>query len=318
MVARILARRFAEAAAGGNFTDMRRVGFWSCCGWVVSMCWVAQVSAQVATTPGSLAASADVAAVDARALFEEGRALYDAGAFSEAAKRFEASYAASGRAELLYNIYLAYRDENQLQRAADALRRYLAEVPDAPNRQALLSRLRILDGALAGAERAPAKGAIPAAESPTTGRSPAALSAPEQGPASQGPSLISGAPPPPATRAARSEVKAAAPMMSWILMVGGGVLLAGGAATGLLASADSSALKAHCSADAPCDPAWEGTRDRGQLLAVTTDALLATGLVVATAGLVWWLLSDGQEQPALGAGLRCMGTACAAGYQARF
>src|ERR1700748_2588956 len=80
----------------------------------------AQPSAQAA--PGAPSADDEE---KARGHFRLGRAYYDNGDFAQAAIEFEAAYRISGKAALLYNIYLAYRDASDTRHAADALRKYL-------------------------------------------------------------------------------------------------------------------------------------------------------------------------------------------------
>lgn len=118
-------------------------------------------SAQDATRPSgtggesmadATAREQDLTDQQARAHFSVGRAMYDAGRFAEAANEFQQAYDLSRRPTLLYNLYIAYRDSSQPARARDALRQYLAEVADAPNRLLLESRLEALDAQLAADE----------------------------------------------------------------------------------------------------------------------------------------------------------------------
>src|SRR5690606_29361700 len=76
----------------------------------------------------------------ARGAFRLGRQYYAQGRFAEAAAEFERAYGLSGRGELLFNAYLAYRDARDDESAARTLRGYLAEVPDAPDRPHLEAR----------------------------------------------------------------------------------------------------------------------------------------------------------------------------------
>lgn len=73
--------------------------------------------------------------------FRAGRARYDEGRFREAAREFEAALALSGRAVLYYNLFLAYRDDGNFAEAIRTLSAYLEQVPDAPDRERLQSRL---------------------------------------------------------------------------------------------------------------------------------------------------------------------------------
>ncbi len=76
----------------------------------------------------------------ARAFFDAGTRLYGEGEFVEAARQYELAYERSGRPQMLYNIYLAYRDAGDQQRALDALSRYLDEASEIENRRFLEAR----------------------------------------------------------------------------------------------------------------------------------------------------------------------------------
>lgn len=102
----------------------------------------------------STAREQDLSDQRARAHFTVGRAMYEAGRFTEAANEFQQAYDLSRRPQLLYNLYIAYRDSSQLVRARDALRAYLAEVAEIPNRLHLVSRLEALEAQIAEEERA--------------------------------------------------------------------------------------------------------------------------------------------------------------------
>lgn len=122
-----------------------------------------RASAQAAATPPpgdpndsmaqSTAREQDLTDQQARSHFAVGRAMYEAGRFAEAASEFQQAYDLSHRAQLLYNLYIAYRDSSQLVRARDALRTYLAEVTEVPNRLHLVSRLEALEAQISQEER---------------------------------------------------------------------------------------------------------------------------------------------------------------------
>lgn len=84
---------------------------------------------------------------EARVVYDRGAEHYAAGRFQAAASDFERAYELSGRAQLFYNLYLAYRDAGDRGRAATALRRFLASdaVPPEMNREQLEARLRALE-----------------------------------------------------------------------------------------------------------------------------------------------------------------------------
>jgi tetratricopeptide (TPR) repeat protein len=112
----------------------------------------AQPEENVAQTPdrgASPLAEGDVDNEVARSRFAAGRMLYDAGRFREAGVEFDEAYRLSARPELLYNVYVAYRDANEFPRAIDALRSYLAAVPDATDRENLTARLISMEDTVA-------------------------------------------------------------------------------------------------------------------------------------------------------------------------
>lgn len=101
----------------------------------------------------------------ARLHFEAGRAHYETGAYESALREFEAAYRLSGRAALLYNLYLAFERMAELGDAVDYLERYLAEGSPPPARRAQLdqrlTRLRERLARTEGPSDAPVEGAVP-------------------------------------------------------------------------------------------------------------------------------------------------------------
>ncbi|MET0287192.1 MAG: hypothetical protein ABW352_22095 [Polyangiales bacterium] len=198
----------------------------------------------------------------AREAFERGRVFYDGGEFDQAAGAFEEAYRLSGRDALLYNLYLAYRDANQQQQAADALRNYLAKVPNIENRSQLESRLHALDQGLARErEERTQREVAPVVVAPAPAPAPA--------------------PTPVATPDGRS-----AKFWAGIGMGGAGVaMMLSSIATGVMAKGKQDDLEKNCMARV-CDASLKATADKGETLALTTDVLLFGGLAVAAAGAV--------------------------------
>lgn len=98
----------------------------------------------------------DAAELDraARSLFAAGKIAFDLGRYEEALEYLTQAYQLSQRPLLLFNIASTL---DRLRRDAEALEtfdRYLTEVPDAPNRPAVESRVRLLREAV---ERAKAE-----------------------------------------------------------------------------------------------------------------------------------------------------------------
>ncbi|HEX5659487.1 MAG TPA: hypothetical protein VFX59_19965 [Polyangiales bacterium] len=199
----------------------------------------------------------------AREAFERGRVFYDGGEFDQASGAFEEAYRLSGRDALLYNLYLAYRDANQQQQAADALRNYLAKVPNIDNRSQLEARLHALDQGLAREreerDREQRVAAAPVVVAPV---------APAPEPV---------APPPGRSKKFWAGVG---------LGSAGAALMLASIATGVMAKGKQNDLEELCPSREDCDPALKSTADRGKTLAVTTDALLFGGLAVAAVGAV--------------------------------
>jgi len=69
----------------------------------------------------------------AKAAFGVGKDAYDAGDYRTAALKFVEAYEHSNRAELLYNIGLAYQGAGELPEAETYFQRYLTELPKARN-----------------------------------------------------------------------------------------------------------------------------------------------------------------------------------------
>lgn len=244
---------------------------------------------------------------EAHAHFQLGRAAYDRGEFVKAAGEFEEAYRISQRATLLYNLYLAYRDANDQAKAADALRRYLAEERNVENRAQLESRLAALERTMTQAE-------APAAPQPQTTPAPAPAPAPavEQ--------VVPVAAPLPPT-AAESPAPQPHPsnLLPFILMGGGGALVVGSVVTGLMALSAQSDLEHGCPTKTACDPQLEGTKSRGKALALVTDVLMVTGVAAAATGATLFFLWRGEsksETPR--ASLVCVPGACAGNLRVAF
>jgi hypothetical protein len=79
--------------------------------------------------------------VAAKKRFAEGKSLFDAGKFGEAARVFYEAYELSGKPELLYNVAQAYRQAGELVESQRYYKRYLDELPDAPNAEEVLENI---------------------------------------------------------------------------------------------------------------------------------------------------------------------------------
>lgn len=257
----------------------------------------------------------------ARGAFRLGRAHYDNGDFVKAAKEFERAFELSGKHQLLYNVYLAYRDANMTRQAADALRGYLENTEDVPNRAQLTARLTALERSLdkEEAKKAPPPAAAVSEPEPASEEPAAEPEEPEPEPAAEEPAAEPEAAP--AEEAASGETN----LVPFILMGSGGAMIVGSIITGVMASSAQSELEdkcpdKRCPADADLKD-LEDTQSRGQTMAVVTDVLLFGGIAVAGTGLVLFLLEGAEEEPAgegVTANLGCSPSGCAGAVRVLF
>ncbi|MEZ4398882.1 MAG: hypothetical protein R3B06_02625 [Kofleriaceae bacterium] len=83
------------------------------------------------------AAAEDAATRAAKRHFAKGDKLFALGKFDQALDEFEAAYEAKPAPKLLFNIGQAHRNLGHAREAIFAYRKYLRELPDAPNREAV-------------------------------------------------------------------------------------------------------------------------------------------------------------------------------------
>lgn len=253
----------------------------------------------VSGLPSRAHAQGDEAA--ARQHFRLGQAHYENGQFPQAAHEFEEAYRLSGRARLLYNAYLAYRDMQDLPNSARTLRQFLDESTDleSSERDQLQARLTAIDAAIAR-QQTSMREETPTQAEPTSTSTTSAGSEP----ASAQPSGGGGFNPSPVG-----------------FVVGGvGVALEVVAIiTGVMASSDHATLVSECP-NSVC-PDRQDLRDaqsRGSTLALVTDVMWATGLAAIAAGVtLLFVLQDGSgESPQ--AGVACSPEGCIGTVQGRF
>lgn len=255
---------------------------------VVAVLW----AVLVASFPTGGLAQTMTSEEEAHMRFDLGRRYYDNGRFSDAAQEFQRAYALHPVPDLLYNLYLAYRDAGEDAPAADALRRYLADLPEGEHRAQLEARLATLERRLASPTPADDSEAASATEPTATSADEPTVQAPPQPPASSSHALDP---------------------VPWVIVGVGGVMLAASIATGVLALDDRSTLASQCSAAGACDASLATVRDRGQTLSIATDVLWPAGAVVAGIGLVLGILDltrGDPEVPTVTA--MCTGTGCIA------
>jgi tetratricopeptide (TPR) repeat protein len=244
----------------------------------VGACWFFAGPARAEGTPVGKSGAGDKADEKAaRDAFERGRVFYDSGQFEQASVAFEEAYRLSGRDALLYNLYLAYRDASEQDKAAQALRGYLAKVPNIENRAQLEARLAALEQNLArqreqqSAASAPPVSAVTAPVEPVVVAPVEAHGEPVS--SSRSPRFYAGI--------ALAGVGAAAMITS--------------IATGVLTKKRQQKLEDSCDGKS-CDASLKDTADSGKRLAHTTDALLFSGIALAGAGAAL-LVFGGLERP---------------------
>ncbi|MBN1654330.1 MAG: tetratricopeptide repeat protein [Deltaproteobacteria bacterium] len=267
----------------------------------------------------------------ARSAFRLGNAHYENGEFIEAAKEFEKAYKYSGKAQLLYNLYLAYRDANLPEKAADALRRYLKESEEVPNREQIEAKLRALERGLEEKkleekrkeEQKPAqvpanivkpeKQAVEPTEVEPIAEEPVVVVPPEEGRTES------------ETGAEEEAEESYIPLISYIMIGAGGGMVIGSLVTAIATSSAQSELEDECP-DKIC-PAGanindlKSTKDTGETLAVVTDILLFGGIAIAGGGLALLLLAGRGEESSgspVASGIGCSTTGCNASVKVSF
>lgn len=236
----------------------------------------------------------------ARSHFEIGEKLYEQGRFEEAAKEFEEAHRLSGRPEMLYNIYLAYRDTGQLEKALESLRAYLASDAKIDNRERLEAALQVLERKVGKPAEKPSEGA---------GNEPHEMPA--------------GAP----SKEPEGEEQPSShfPVVPVILVSAGGAAVLAGVVTGALALGADSDLDRMCPGrvcppDLPRTEAKD-TSDKISTLSSITDVLLVGGIVVAGVGVVLLTMDGSETESDLSAPVATAGcgpTGCAARLNVSF
>lgn len=243
-----------------------------------------------------------------RRAFRLGQAHYENGEFAEAAAQFEEAYRLSGRARLLYNAYLAYRDMQDLPNSARTLRRFLQEGTDlsASERDQLQARLEAIERVMAESAAEPSE-PQPTTQ-PQTETQPVATTAqtpPVATPTAGGEVTVEPAP-------VRDGGGGFSPSPVGFIVGGAGVALVVGAiVTGVMSSGDLSTLEERCPMDrCPDDPELRDAQSRGATLATVTDVLWITGAVAIAAGvtLVFVLQDDSGSEAS--AGMACTPDGC--------
>ncbi len=250
----------------------------------------------------------------ARGAFRLGRQYYERGQFAQAAAEFERAYGLSGRGQLLFNAYLAYRDAGDQANALRTLQGYLAAVPDAADREHLVARAAALSQSVTESEMREAQARAEAEEARLAQQEAEEAARQAREDASR-----------PRIRHVDGEI------WPWVVFGVGAAAAIGGAITGGLAlsergTLDSSCPQQLCSADFDLD----GRRSGLATLALTTDVLLIAGGTIAVTGLVLGIVLGPHDEdlsavgttpaptPPPEAGAACTTDGCVATLRTRF
>ena len=273
----------------------------------------AQQASPGPTDPSAAGLSGDE---EARMRFELGRRYYDTGRFVEAAREFAEAHRLSGRTELLYNLFLAYRDAGDDQHAIETLRAYIPSLEAGERRTQLEARLRVLEQRLAapagtgGGDATTGGASEGGAEGEGTGTQGGDGGA-GGGTGTSGDGSSGGS---------SDGSGGGLGILPWIVVGAGGALVVASVITGVLALDARSSLTSMCSADGACPPGYESTQSSGQALAITTDVLWITGALAVGTGVVLAILdmtSGGSSDQASIGGV-CTGEGCLASISGRF
>jgi tetratricopeptide (TPR) repeat protein len=280
-------------------------------GWVAAALWLVGAHATAQEAPDGVPAEEDateggdrevldrdesaVAATGddaARGHFRVGGILYDEGRFRDAAEEFRKAYELSDRPELLYNMYIAYRDAGLTQEAVAALRGYLEQVDEVPNRRKLEVRLAAMEETLQDRS---------AEEAATAGRAESSRTEELE---------------------LHEEVAPERSLLPWIVAGIGAGLVVVGSVTGLMALSRTSDIEDACpGGQCPADYPLERERDRARRFALATDVLLPLGALAVGTGLLLFFLkkrNDAAPRPPVEANASCGPGGCAGELRMRF
>lgn len=256
-----LAERFVGARPPHCFSLWRRSRSMASVPRLIGLCLLLSTLAHAQQRPSS-------ADEEARTLFAQGRAAYDAGRWSEAVAAFRRAYLLSGRPALLYNVGQSELRLAHNPLALEAFEGYLRHAtPDDSRRAEVEERVRVLRG----------MGVVP----------------PAGGEASGGPS--GGFDP------------LGHHLLTWIALSVAGAAAVAALITGLVGNGTYDSLVAGCGATfSGCSDAQIGASGLPTLEALTNVFWISSG--VAFAGAIALYLIEGWHGPESSARLRFDGT----------
>jgi hypothetical protein len=267
-----------------------------CLGGVVS---VAPWSPTVAWAQADSSSDAE-----ARRRFEEGRRLYEAGQFAEAAQAFRRAYVLSPRYQLLYNIGQAELRAGRDAQALEAFEGFLRQAPAGdPSRSEVEERVRVLralgvapsEGTVRHVSPSPtrtsaegARGA--AAETDSQATSPGHVESRERGGSPGEPDAVDLAAP----RREGEPGKGGGNPGPWIVVGVGGAFAVGGAVLMGLGLADASTVTG-----AAPGTMWSQISDAAGRANVEWGmglVLVGAGLAAVGGGVVWAVVGGGSGE----------------------
>jgi len=233
------------------------------------------VAGLVASAPFPVFAQEDRAAdTDARTLFEEGRAAYDAGRFEDATRSFRRAYLLSPRYQLLYNIGQSELRAGHDARALEAFEAFLRQASsDDPNRSEVEERARVLRSM--GVSSADAETVVETASSPAPAPEPTETAAPM------------------ATTAPTPAADGGPGIAPWILVgTGAAAVVVGGVLMGVGAS-ESSRVTGATDGSRWAD--LEGAASNVNVLWGAGIGVAAVGLAAVGVGIAWAVAGGSSE-----------------------
>lgn len=293
--------------------DLRRRAIGLGAGLIATLVGLGRAEAQPAGDPGgqesmsqATTQESDMDDTRARAAYRLGRQYYETGRFEEAAVEFERAYGLSGRGELLFNAYLAYREAGDTPNAMRTLRGYLTEVENAPDREHLQARLEYLQQQVTADQEREAQARAEAEAARLAAEEAQRLLEME-----------------------RSRPRSARPWWPWLLVGGGVAVTATGIALGAVATDDAARLRRDCDVMAmACNPVVDlaGRRSGIQSMAIAGDVLWIGGAAIGIAGIILaFALPDdiippegAPAQPQVTPAAACWGDGCAASLSITF
>jgi tetratricopeptide (TPR) repeat protein len=238
----------------------------------------------VATTLAS-SALAQPAKAPARAAYVRGKAAYEQGEYGEALRHFEEAYRASRAPALLFNMAQAHRlsGSDHCQPALELYRQYLAEDPEASNREEAAERVGEMRACVERKRAETPAVSAPSEELEVTSPPVSSGASRSERRAREQPATAGLSPGP------RDERQETSPTAGIVLTGAGATLGVAGAILYLRARAKYAEAEESC----PCEP---GTFSTWETLTHVSYGLMAAGVLGTGSGVSWLLLrGDGSE-----------------------